>query len=67
MQHGRDVVLAVSACPNDSIFIEDVDGIRIFHTWYTTVTWQPRHSCGIPNAPKAIAILFGLVETGERL
>jgi len=56
-----------AVCPTGAIFIEDVDGKRILHTWNTTVTLQPCPSCGNPYAPEPMAFLRGLVETGERL
>jgi bidirectional [NiFe] hydrogenase diaphorase subunit len=56
-----------AVCPTGAIHIEDVGGMRILHTWNTSVPLQPCPSCGQPYAPEPMAFLRELVETGERL
>jgi len=56
-----------AVCPTGAVKIEEIDGMRVLHTWNTRVSLKPCPSCGQPYAPEPMAFLRQLAEASQHL
>lgn len=56
-----------AVCPTQAIHIEDVGGMRLLHTWNTTIPLKPCPRCGQPYAPDPMAFLLAHVPASAHL
>ncbi len=56
-----------AVCPTKAIHIEDVGGMRLLHTWNTTIPLKPCPRCGQPYAPDPMAFLQAQVPASAHL